>query len=603
MSIPLRDRDAPGPERTPTDASVARDTTAGSAGADALRFLPVGLDLRDRSCLVVGGGVIGTRKALTLAHCGAAVTVVSPEVSAALAEAAAAGIVRHLAVRFEEAHLEGAFLVVAATDDEELNEMVARGAARSGALVCDASSAERSQVTFGAMLQRSGATVAVFTDGRDPARARRTRDRIASFLDTTPGTASRAAEAPACSAQNGREVSSPSTRGAKGDGAALVLIGAALPGALAGKGSVFPASEEDAFARVKRSHRSVWEFLDGVLAHTPVRDALVWNTCQRMELYAWIPGNLDAPSRRRLEGELREALFGEAGGSGLRIGVLRGAEAHHHLLRTACGLESELPGDRDVVAQLETACRSAQTVGTAGPRTMALVDDAVALARDVAEHTAWGDFSAGYCAAALARVFEADGIRPEELRHVVVGGSTTSRSVLTALRFEHHVPERQLAVIYRQHHGQMRKLRSALGSGGRRLRVHGYRDGRALHALASADLVVFGIDQTDPVMDVETLLGLRDLSAWPLTVVDFNSSRSIAGVADHPDARRLRFWSEKDLDRAVAAHVAITTTRPGFSGAVAEAEARIHAHLAEVAGPAGTLTIDGSRPSPAERTG
>jgi siroheme synthase-like protein len=569
----------------------------------ALRFLPVGLDLRGRACLVVGGGVIGTRKALTLAHCGARVTVVSPGVTAALAEAAAVGLVRHVAGSFREVHLEGAFLVVAATDDEELNEQVARGAARSGALVCDASSADRSQVTFGAMARHEDATVAVFTDGRDPGHARRTRDRIASFLDRTPGSRGSPSTGAAPTPRVGPDVSEIAADGSGGpDGASLLMIGASVAGALPpGDGPVVPASDASAFARLKWSHRSVRTFLDGLLANTNVREALVWNTCQRLELYAWLPRDMDAGARRRLEEDLRGALFG-VDPAGLRVGVLNGTDARHHLLRTACGLESELPGDRDVTAQLETACRSARTAGTAGPRTVALVEDAVALARDIRENTTWRDFATGYCAAALARVFEVDGIRPEELRCVVIGGSTTSRSVLTALRIEHHVPERQLAVVYRQHHGQMKELRAALGNG-RRLRVHGYRDERVLRALAGADLVVFGIDQTEPVMDAETLLGLRDLAARPLTVVDFNSSGSVAGIAGDQRAGQVRLWSGRDLDRAVATHVAITITRPGFAEAVGEAELRIRTYLGDVAPSGAPLATGEHGASPAERTG
>jgi siroheme synthase-like protein len=147
-----------------------------------LRFLPVGLNVQSRKCLVVGAGGIGTRKALTLARAGAIVTVVSPTVTAELAAPIEAGRVRWVAEPFREAHLGEDFLVVAATDDEALNAAVCRAAAERGALVCDASSAERSQVIFGALLECDEATVAVFTDGRDPARARRTRDRIEKLL-------------------------------------------------------------------------------------------------------------------------------------------------------------------------------------------------------------------------------------------------------------------------------------------------------------------------------------------------------------------------------------------------------------------------------------
>ena len=147
-----------------------------------LRFLPVGLDIRGKSCLVVGGGSVGTRKALTLLRAGASVTVVSPALSGELAEQVEAGRVRWVEDSFREEHLGRVFLAVAATGDEALNATVVRLAAQCGALVCDASSAERSEVIFGALLQSDDVTVAVFTDGRDPAHARETRDQIARLI-------------------------------------------------------------------------------------------------------------------------------------------------------------------------------------------------------------------------------------------------------------------------------------------------------------------------------------------------------------------------------------------------------------------------------------
>ncbi len=150
---------------------------------DPLRFLPVGLNVRRKDCLVVGGGAIGTRKVMTLLRAGASVTVVSPAVTEALAERIGQGEVRWVADAFREEHLDTLFLVVAATDDETRNATIVRLAADRGALVCDASSAERSAVIFGALLQRNATTIAVFTDGHDPAHSRATRDRIARLLD------------------------------------------------------------------------------------------------------------------------------------------------------------------------------------------------------------------------------------------------------------------------------------------------------------------------------------------------------------------------------------------------------------------------------------
>jgi siroheme synthase-like protein len=147
-----------------------------------LRFLPVGLSVGGKPCLVVGGGSIGTRKVQNLVRSGATVAVVSPTVTAELASLADSDRIRVVADQFKMEYLEGAFLVVAATNDRGLNADIVEEATRRGALACDASSAERSQVIFGALLDADGATVAVFTDGHDPVLARQLRDRIGKSL-------------------------------------------------------------------------------------------------------------------------------------------------------------------------------------------------------------------------------------------------------------------------------------------------------------------------------------------------------------------------------------------------------------------------------------
>ena len=146
------------------------------------RFLPLALDMRDKRCVIVGGGAVGTRKAHTLVRSGADVTVISPSLTPSLAELAEAGQIRWQEGTYRDEYVRTAFLVIAATSDETLNATIVRLATQNGALACDASSADRSGVIFGALLEEDDATIAVFTDGRAPAHARRTRDQIAHLL-------------------------------------------------------------------------------------------------------------------------------------------------------------------------------------------------------------------------------------------------------------------------------------------------------------------------------------------------------------------------------------------------------------------------------------
>jgi siroheme synthase-like protein len=151
-----------------------------------LQFLPVGIDVRGKECLVVGGGAVGSRKVATLARAGARVTVVSPTVTDELRSLTEQDVVRWIASPYHEDHARGAFLVVAATGDPQLNATVVDQARHAGTLACDASSGTGSQLIFGALLESDGATIAVFTDGKDPAHARRTRDHLAHLIEQDP---------------------------------------------------------------------------------------------------------------------------------------------------------------------------------------------------------------------------------------------------------------------------------------------------------------------------------------------------------------------------------------------------------------------------------
>lgn len=152
-----------------------------------MRFLPVGLDLRDRHCVVVGGGTVGTRKVRKLLEVGARVTVISPAVTAEIRAEVDADRVRWIEGPFEPEHLNSACLVIVATDAPGVNERLAAVARDCSTLLCDATSGERSDVIFGAVHEEDGLTVATFTDGVDPARSKDARDRIAAWLGATDG--------------------------------------------------------------------------------------------------------------------------------------------------------------------------------------------------------------------------------------------------------------------------------------------------------------------------------------------------------------------------------------------------------------------------------
>jgi precorrin-2 dehydrogenase / sirohydrochlorin ferrochelatase len=140
-----------------------------------MRYYPICLDIKDRLCLVVGGGQVGTRKVRTLLDCGARVTVVSPEGTPELAALADQGRVAWERRDYQSADQAGAFLVIGATDLEALNSRIHQEAEAAGRLCNIADQPERCNFVLPAIIQQGDLMIAVSTSGKSPAFAKHLR--------------------------------------------------------------------------------------------------------------------------------------------------------------------------------------------------------------------------------------------------------------------------------------------------------------------------------------------------------------------------------------------------------------------------------------------
>lgn len=145
-------------------------------------FLPIFLDVRDRIAVVVGGGVVAHRKCEHLLKAHARVRVVAPELCAGLAALRDQGCIEHRPVPFSAPQLDDALLVIAATDDEAVNDQVAVAARARNMLVNVVDDAARCGFIFPAIIDRSPLIVAVGTAGSSPTLARRVRAQIEALL-------------------------------------------------------------------------------------------------------------------------------------------------------------------------------------------------------------------------------------------------------------------------------------------------------------------------------------------------------------------------------------------------------------------------------------
>ncbi|NTU66145.1 MAG: bifunctional precorrin-2 dehydrogenase/sirohydrochlorin ferrochelatase, partial [Chloroflexi bacterium] len=138
-------------------------------------YLPAFHNVRGKLCLVVGGGEVATRKAGVLLEAGAAVRVVAPEIEADLARQPG---VEPIIARFEPQHLEGAVMVIAATNDREVNRQVSELAQSRKLPVNVVDDPELCSFIMPAILDRSPLMVAFSSGGGSPVLTRMMRGKL-----------------------------------------------------------------------------------------------------------------------------------------------------------------------------------------------------------------------------------------------------------------------------------------------------------------------------------------------------------------------------------------------------------------------------------------
>ncbi len=141
-----------------------------------MSYYPVFLDIKGKRCVVVGGGTVALRKVEMLLDHEAKVTVISPHLCDELEKLEKkVEIARR---EYQSGDIEGAFVVVAATDDPAINERVARDAEERGILINVVDVPALSNFIVPSYLRRGGLTVAVSTGGKSPAMARKLRTEL-----------------------------------------------------------------------------------------------------------------------------------------------------------------------------------------------------------------------------------------------------------------------------------------------------------------------------------------------------------------------------------------------------------------------------------------
>lgn len=143
-----------------------------------------GLDLKDKPVLIVGGGSVASRRVRRFVAEGARVRVVAPHLSEDIERHAAHGDIAITRRGVEPNDLDGAWFVLAATDDVALNDEVAQWAHERQTWCIDASDASKGTARQAAMSKHGDLGVGVISlEAPDPGRIRAVRDAVAAHLD------------------------------------------------------------------------------------------------------------------------------------------------------------------------------------------------------------------------------------------------------------------------------------------------------------------------------------------------------------------------------------------------------------------------------------
>jgi precorrin-2 dehydrogenase / sirohydrochlorin ferrochelatase len=137
------------------------------------------LRLTGRRCVVVGGGEVGLEKVEGLLACDARVVLVTPDAGPELEALAAEGSIEWVRREYAPADLERAFLVIAATNDTDVNIAVYEDAEARSMLVNVVDVPPLCNFILPAIVRTGPLAIAISTAGASPALAKRIKAQVA----------------------------------------------------------------------------------------------------------------------------------------------------------------------------------------------------------------------------------------------------------------------------------------------------------------------------------------------------------------------------------------------------------------------------------------
>jgi precorrin-2 dehydrogenase / sirohydrochlorin ferrochelatase len=145
-------------------------------------YYPIFLNLKNRRCVIVGGGEVAERKVKTLVEQGAQVMVISQNLTKELETMAGQGMIQIMLRDYSPGDLRLAVIAIAATDNTQVNHQIAEDGKQWGVLVNVVDDPEASDFIVPSQFSRGDVVIAISTGGHSPALARKIRTELESHI-------------------------------------------------------------------------------------------------------------------------------------------------------------------------------------------------------------------------------------------------------------------------------------------------------------------------------------------------------------------------------------------------------------------------------------
>ncbi|OCB99366.1 Precorrin-2 dehydrogenase [Bacillus amyloliquefaciens] len=144
-------------------------------------MLPLHINLGGKKIIIAGGGKVALRRLKTVLPEGSDITVISPEVLPEIKKLADEGRIRWIPRRIEMKDLKPAFFIIAATNDQIVNQEIAANASETQLVNC-VSKAEQGSVYMPKIIRKGRIQVSVSTSGASPAHTKRLAENIEPLM-------------------------------------------------------------------------------------------------------------------------------------------------------------------------------------------------------------------------------------------------------------------------------------------------------------------------------------------------------------------------------------------------------------------------------------